>query len=152
MQRLRKFLRLPVGEQLLLIKASLLLVVIRLGLRLLPFRTLRRLLTKATQAPPRLQQKADRFCADRVARAVAVASHHVPAVGNPAETCLTQALATQVLLTRRGHQTSLQIGVARGEENQFQAHAWLECGGKVVIGGSELERYTRIVALERETP
>ena len=152
MERLRKFLRLPVGEQLLLIKASLLLVVIRMGLWLLPFRTLRRLLSKATQAPPRKQQKADRFCAERVARAVAVASHHVPGVGDPTKTCLTQALATQVLLTRRGHQTSLQIGVARGEEDQFQAHAWLECGGKVVIGGSELERYTRIVALERETP
>ena len=148
MERLRKFLRLSVGEQRILIKASLLLVVIRLGLWLLPFRTLRRLLAKATQAPPRLQQKADRFCADRVARAVAVASNHVPGVG----TCLTQALAAQVLLARRGHQTSLRIGAARGEEGQFEAHAWLECGGKVVIGGSELERYTRIAALERETP
>src|SRR5215207_4920359 len=124
MERLRKFLRLPVGEQRILIKASLLLVVIRLGLWLLPFRTLRRLLAKAAQAPPRLQQKADRPCADRVARAVAVASHHVPGVG----TCLTQALAAQVLLVRRGHQTSLRIGATRGEEGQFEAHAWLECG------------------------
>ena len=62
------------------------------------------------------------------------------------------ALDTQVLLSRRGHPTLHHIGVAKGEEGCLEAHAWLESRGKVVIGGSELERYTPLLALEGEKP
>jgi hypothetical protein len=52
----------------------------------------------------------------------------------PAATCLAQALAAQVLLGRDGYESTLRIGVARGERRNFQAHAWLECQGMVVVG------------------
>jgi len=66
----------------------------------------------------------------RIARAVEVASHLVPR-----STCLTKALAAHVLLRRVGHEGVLHIGVARDEAGKFEAHAWLECQGKVIIGG-----------------
>ncbi len=77
-----------------------------------------------------------------------IASRYVPAA-----TCLTQSLATKVLLSRQGHQASVRIGVARSEAGQFQAHAWVESNGRVVIGGPEshLKRYTPLLASGEET-
>ena len=75
-----------------------------------------------------------------------VAGRHLPGAG----TCLTQALAAEVLLRRQGYPSLLHIGVLRGEEGQLEAHAWLKSGDKVVIGGGELERYTPLALLEGE--
>jgi len=55
-----------------------------------------------------------------------------------------------VLLTRRGYPTLLHIGVVRGKQEEFQAHAWVVTEGKVVIGGSELGRYAPLAVLEVE--
>ncbi len=52
----------------------------------------------------------------------------------PAASCLTQALATQVLLSRRGQVSNLRIGVTRGAKDEFKAHAWLESNGEIIIG------------------
>jgi hypothetical protein len=142
-----KFLRLPSAERWLLVRAAVLLVVIRLGLGLLPFHTFRRLLAKLATASAGVQ-KTDPSFEERVGRAVGVASRHSLGTG----TCLSQALAAQVLLTRRGHPALLRIGVLRGQEGQLVAHAWLEGRNRVVVGGSELERYTPLVALEGGEP
>ena len=144
MKRLRKFLQLPSAERRLLVKAALLLGAVRLGLWLLPFRTLRRVLTQLGQGFEGLY-KLDQCSEDRLAWGVTKASRYVPKA-----TCLTQALATQVLLARRGQPALLRIGVVKGEEGRLEAHAWLESRGEVVIGGSELERYTQLTALEGE--
>jgi hypothetical protein len=65
-----------------------------------------------------------------------------------AKTCLNQALAAQMLLAQRGYPALLHIGVAKGKEGQFQAHAWVESEGKVVIGGSGPECFTPLAVLE----
>ena len=67
-----------------------------------------------------------------------------------AKTRLNQALVTQMLLARRGYPALLHIGVAKGKEGQFQAHAWVESEGKVVIGGSGLECFTPLAVLEEK--
>jgi hypothetical protein len=55
----------------------------------------------------------------------------------PRRPCLTQALTARLLLARRGARpTTLQIGVTRGENEAFGAHAWLERNGTVLIGGA----------------
>ena len=57
----------------------------------------------------------------------------------PNATCLTQALAGQVLLTHYGYRAVVRVGVTKVDgKGTFQAHAWLESGGKVVIGESEV--------------
>lgn len=143
MKRMRKFLRLSATERRLLVKAALLLWAVKLGLVLLPFRVLRRFLEGLTELPIELRD-ADRCSTERVIWAVEMAGRLTP----PARTCLTQALAAQVLLLRRGRPARLHIGAVKGEEDKFLAHAWVESEGKVVIGGNELERYTLLAALE----
>jgi hypothetical protein len=144
---LRKFLALPAADRWLLVKAALLLEAIKLGMVLLPFRTLRRLAGRAAGAPARRPRRGY-ASAERVTWAVEAASRHTPGV----KSCLNQALAAQVLLARRGHPALVRIGVARGEGGRFQAHAWVESGGEVVVGGSGHERFTPLTVLEGEGP
>src|SRR4051812_15439934 len=130
MNRLREFLRLPNTEQRLLIKAVLLVEAIKLGIRLLPFRTLRRLLARAVDIPPRASwhpRRRTSSSAERICWAVEAASRYTPGI----KTCLVQALAAQVLLARHGHPAFVHIGVVRGDGGEFQAHAWVESEGRV---------------------
>ena len=78
----------------------------------------------------------------------------------PAASCLTQAMALQMMLAQRGHCCDVRIGVeqraasneaagnsshgaqadpqAHGSDiadGQFRAHAWVEWHGRVLIGG-----------------
>ena len=141
MRRLRKLLRLSGVERWLLMKATLLLGVVRVGLWLLPFATVRRLLDKLTETPVRVRNR-ERSRND-VVWAVETAGRCVP----PASTCLSQALTAQVMLLRRGHPAVLHIGVVK-EEGGFLAHAWVESDSEVMIGGHGLDRYTPLTVLE----
>jgi hypothetical protein len=38
--------------------------------------------------------------------------------------------------------------VIGGENDTLKAHAWVESRGKVLIGGSNLENYTQLLAME----
>jgi Transglutaminase-like superfamily len=147
MKRLRRLLALNPTERRLLVEAALLLAVIRLGLKLLPFRTFWGLFNRAARAP--VGSPKANFLPDRIAWAVTVAGPRVLGV----RLCLSQALAVQLLLRRRGYHARLHLGVARGDLGQVQAHAWVESNGRVVIGGSasELERYTPLPALDAKT-
>jgi hypothetical protein len=83
---------------------------------------------------------------DRIAWAVVVVSSYVPAAS-----CLTQALAAQALLARRGCPAQLQIGVARGAHGQLEAHAWVEVAGQAILGGSIRDRYIPLSSSEKQT-
>ncbi|HYS18676.1 MAG TPA: lasso peptide biosynthesis B2 protein [Candidatus Binatia bacterium] len=147
MRRLRRFLALPAADRRLLVEAALFLWAIRLGLRMLPFRTLWRLLDGAPRAFIGLPT--DRpFAPDRIAWAVSVTSQYV--LGT--RPCLPQALAAQLLLVRRGLPACLRLGVAKGDRGEVQAHAWMETDGRIVTGGSksELERYTPLLVLNAQ--
>ena len=87
----------------------------------------------------------DQSARERIAWAVAVASEYVPNA-----TCLTQALAALVLLQREGYGTCLRIGVARSAEGQFEAHAWLERDGRILVGGSGFGRYVTLLELKKD--
>ena len=78
----------------------------------------------------------DLAVAEQVVWAVTVASRYVPG----RTTCLSLALTVQGVLARRGHPSRLHIGVVRGAEGQVDAHAWVECGGRVLIGGTGRRR------------
>ena len=144
-RRLRKFVRLPAAERRLLIKAALLLAATRVGVWLLPFRTVRRVVARMADAPAGFRS-ADRSSMEEVVRAVGRAGRLLSC----ASTCLTEAVVAQVMLARRGHPATLRIGVARSEEGRFEAHAWVESGGRVMIGGHELGRYAPLAALEAD--
>src|SRR5438132_14372925 len=110
MTRLRKLAGLSSVERLWLIKVALLLGMIRLGLRLLGFRTLWRLLSHAR--PASVGGGAGRSdSAERIAWAVAVAGRYVL----DDKPCRAQALAAHLLVVRRGFPARRRVGVARSE-------------------------------------
>lgn len=146
MKRLHKFLRLPGGERWLLLKAALLLGLIRIGLSLLSFQTLKQLLESVSRASSELRG-ANPFSSDRIVWAVITASRYVLGTGG----CLTQALAVQALLKRQGYPSRLRLGVRRPGGKHLQAHAWVESQDRVVVGGGELTQYTPLTAFDGES-
>jgi hypothetical protein len=135
-------LRLSTTEKWLLVKVALLLGAIRLGLRVLPFWTLRGAVAQLARVPAG-SPHINRASVEQLVWTVTVASRYVPKA-----TCLTQALVTQILLGRRGYPARLHVGVAKSERGRLQAHAWLESQGRVVVGGGELSRYTLLPGME----
>lgn len=143
MRSLCKFVLLEPSERRFLLRTGLLLWAARLGLWLLPLPTLRCLLAKLRPSEP-ISTEGHSANIEKIVWAVTVASHYVPAA-----TCLTQALAGQILLAQHGEPALLQIGVAKNEAGNLVAHAWVESRGRIVIGDSrELFRYTRLPSVE----
>jgi hypothetical protein len=139
--RVRKFLSLTAVERNLFLRAWFWLTTIRIMLWVLPFQRLSGLLRRLVPQSHGLAG-ADQEEALRLARAVTKASDYVPKA-----TCLPQALAVQALLRREGLSADLHIGVAKDEKGEFQAHAWLENRGTIIIGDYELQIYSPFPAL-----
>lgn len=137
MTKLKRFAELTKTEQMLLLRTLLVVGLVRAGLWVLPFRAMQRFAFK-----PR-KNRAAPYPVEKIVWAVRAVSRRVPGA-----TCLTQALAAQVLLSRSGYNPRVEIGVAKNERNQFRAHAWLVLGDQVLIGGSGVESYTPLVAWE----
>ncbi len=58
-------------------------------------------------------------------------------------TCLTRAITAQILLSQQNFTSKLNIGVIKDNEN-FEAHAWLEIDDNVILGHSE-RKYIKII-------
>ena len=128
MRWMRKFLQLPATDQALLMRSTVTLGAIRMGLWLLPHRLLRCILSAMTRR--KTPSRGAQALPDRIAWAVMVASRYIPSTA----TCLPRALAAHVLLARSGHAAQLRVGVTRGADGAFEAHAWVESGEKILVG------------------
>lgn len=122
-----RFLQLPCREKVLLVKAMAILLTLRIALCALPFRTLYR-----SVAERRTSFKSGKPSASEegIIWAVRTASRLVPRAS-----CLTLAMAAQILLSESGYRSDLRIGVARSGTDPLKAHAWLEKDGRVILGG-----------------
>jgi hypothetical protein len=125
----------------MLLNAFILLIFVRVGLWLLPFRKLQKTLEKLFHYPATSDNQLP--SPEKFSSAVSTVSQYVPAA-----TCLAQALTLQVLLSREGIHSDLAIGVARDDAKGISAHAWLEIDGNVIIGGQERDRYTQLLRQE----
>jgi hypothetical protein len=128
--RIKRFARLNLAEQILLLRALFLVSAIRLGLLMFPFRVLQRF------AQRRGQKSNTMYSSGQYVWAVRAVSRYVPGA-----TCLTQALAAQTLLARSGHSSHIEIGVKKDEQRRFLAHAWVVSGDQIVIGGAAADGY-----------
>lgn len=140
MRRLDKWRRLPGPERAAVLHALALLWAMRLGLWGVQFERVQRWAT--TRAPAERRG----LPAPRLAWAITAASRAVPRA-----TCLTQALAGQALLAHHGHRSQVHLGVARGVDRRFEAHAWLTCAGRVVLGAAEQGRFKPLAAFDPPT-
>jgi hypothetical protein len=140
MRLIARYRQLSAGERRLFYHALVLVLAIRMRLWLQPFRMTRNWVERQSK-PPGPWRHLERRSIREVTWAVEAASRRVPGA-----TCLTQGMATQVLLGRLGQHSELRLGVARALDGQFEAHAWVETQGRIVIGGAVegFERYTRL--------
>lgn len=139
--RIGNFFQLPSAERWFALRALAVVSAVRLGLATLPFRVVHGVVRHRSERAlrqARLCAPSERLSTSRVVWAVRAASARVPG-----STCLTRALAAQLLLARQGHPSEIGIGVIRGGEDAFAAHAWLTCDG-AELGTAERERYTPI--------
>jgi hypothetical protein len=137
MKLLFKLLRLHKIERQLLIQTFILLGLIILGLRWLPFQKILDILANISQAFSRQQPSTIRL--EQIVHAVELSSNYMPGE----VLCLPRALTMQVLMRHQGYAPQFRIGVAKGKEGNLEAHAWVEYQGNVVMGYmSDLSRYT----------
>ena len=137
LQSLRAVLRLPAIQRRLYLRALATVVVIRMALTLLPSRLIIRGVARLSSDRPGARTKG--LDPRMIAQAVERVSLRVPGA-----TCLTQALAAHMMLHTHGHRSSLCLGVARTEQGDFRAHAWLESQGRIVIGADGVAKLTRL--------
>ena len=140
LNRLRQLARLVTlgpGDRRLIIEAGLLQAIFAVAARLLPLARVNRLLRAQRRVPACCRAENEEV---RALWAIAVTARHL---GFP---CLAQALAARVLLERCGLDCRLRLGVDRAD-GRFEAHAWLERGGRVVVGGA-VDRFAAIWAGE----
>jgi len=83
--------------------------------------------------PEEYSQRDEEFI-NRVRWAVMVARQYTPMA-----TCLTQALTAYQLLNKMNYTSKVKIGVGKGSDGEFEAHAWLEIDDRIIIGESEKE-------------
>jgi len=108
-------------------KATVVLLIIKIGLKTFSFNQFRKLFSRITENE-RTSIHSDQYIRD-TAWAVRTAAHVLPF----SLTCLPQALAFKYLL-RRDSNLPLNIGVQQSSAVGFEAHAWVERAGQIVIG------------------
>lgn len=134
-----KFLYLPASEKCLLSAACTLVLLIRIGLWFLPFRYLQKALSRFA-VPARGDKAEDASTVLKIVRFVRFAGGCVPSAS-----CLTQALAALVLIRLCGQEAELKFGISIDSNKKFAAHAWLEKGGRIILGKlSDHRKYTTL--------
>ena len=125
-QQWQRFRALDGAGRWLIIEAVTLMVIIQAGFRLLSYAMLRRGLDnlKALRA-------GSRHSPSRIGWAVTAAGRRLPG-----RTCLSEALAADVMLCRHGYSPVVRFGIRKTDRRSAtpEAHAWVECGGKIVTG------------------
>ncbi len=118
-------------------EATVMLILARLAVRIVPAARL----FAWTSRPPR---RIKRFAADEIGWV----SWSIDTIGGKPwmkALCLPRALAAQAMLRRRGIASLLCLGVA-SNGGALAAHAWIEIGPDMIVGGAEATRFTRMAA------
>tara|TARA_R110002124_G_scaffold85967_8_gene222601 strand:- start:82 stop:531 length:450 start_codon:yes stop_codon:yes gene_type:complete len=115
------------NQKLDLIRSAMVLTLVKLGLVMLPFNTFRNWFRKIAYAssPRTLSKKR----VDEIVWSINVMANLLPI----SLLCLPRALAAKYLLRGQSNM-KLEIGVELNPREQFEAHAWIEQDGEIIIG------------------
>ncbi|MBF0549397.1 MAG: lasso peptide biosynthesis B2 protein [Deltaproteobacteria bacterium] len=136
--RVRKFATWSRNEQFILIEASLFLGLARLAIMVLPFRRIAPYLGQHMAVSSEAIDQENLTELRSIARAIDTASRHLPWECK----CLTQAMAARVMLRRRRIPCTLYLGLAKDQNRNLQAHAWVRSGRLILTGRNGMEAYT----------
>jgi hypothetical protein len=129
---LHKFLALQWKQRLLLLEAWLYLGAVRAALLIISFKHISRYLGQQLPAESAALPNAPTTAAGRqVGWAVAIMARHTPWES----ACLAQSIAGKFMLKRRGVSSRLSLGMKKDAAGQLTAHAWLQEGNEVLLGG-----------------
>lgn len=129
----KKFATLPISERRIFIKVFFCLFVIKTALFLMPFKSFRNLynlVIRTRKKSGSTQQKID-----RISRAIDTVSAVWPS------SCLKQALAFKWFF--RSDET-VQIVIGFRRSNNFEAHAWVQMGGQIIVGSEGAENFQKL--------
>lgn len=113
-----------IRQSLLVLGAAGLLAGLTLALKIMPYNQVARWLPRSGPVPVPPWRKR------QISHAVGRAAKWVPGA-----TCLPQAMAGYIMLSRRGFESRIRVGVLQEDGVPFRAHAVLVSGSDVVIGG-----------------
>ena len=135
------------AERGLLLSACVRVFAVRMLLWVLPSRWIVRYVQRLST--PQVERRSPagpvhpRVSPGEIVWAVDAASRRLPDA-----TCVTQAVSALLLLRRHGYEARFCVGVARSENGSLVAHAWLERGGRVLIGRSN-QKFVRLSDMAR---
>ena len=124
-KRFNEFARLRIADQLLIAQTFIVVVLIRIGLKFLSFQQFRTVYSKVTAA-----KKYNNTVGQLIERRVWAIQK---VSGTLSAVCLPQALALTYFL-RTEKDVELIVGVQKS--HTFEAHAWVEKKGTILIGQS----------------
>jgi hypothetical protein len=124
----------------LLTEAAGLLVVARLAVWFVPFRSLATRLGDKMAESPAADTEAQRAAAAPIGWAVRTLGRRLPWMSQ----CLVQAVAITWMLQRRRIPSTLYFGLAKEEEGagELKAHAWVRSGTQILTGAREHHEFT----------
>jgi hypothetical protein len=137
---LQHFLRVPLQVKLLLIKASLLLIFLRILLKVSSVNKIYPLINFFLKKPSCSYKDHLAYTA-RVVWAIEKSGKYLLRTR-----CLAEAIAVQILLNKRRIATKLRIGFIK-DKDRFSAHAWVTADNKILIGNTQAIPYYFKIAL-----
>jgi len=135
-----RFLQLPAPDRRLIVMTSAAQIVLAACVRIVSLPVLLAALARHRAAAQRIAPAPQA----RVAWAIETVGRRLPTVS----TCLVRALAAELLLDGRCGPRRLCIGVRRSRPGILESHAWLECDGRIVVGGDSAAAYVRFMTFD----
>jgi Transglutaminase-like superfamily len=132
-----KFFKKPLADQTLYLETTFWLGISRIAILILPFRWIAPLLGTHMASSDENDENGDRETMISVSRAIRTMSRHLPWECK----CLAQAISGKMMLRRKQIPSTLYLGVAKKEDGDLNAHAWLRAGDIIILGGGGLERF-----------
>lgn len=139
MKNLAKFSFLSPKLYFLYINVFILSGIVRLAILLIPFKFLSRFFEKSRKESsyPCAQSRRDVDLIKKIGLAVTRVSKYTPWRCM----CYEQGLIAKTILQLNGLESTLIFGVAKNNQAEIQAHAWLQCGSLIVVGGERIEKF-----------
>ncbi|MBZ5526981.1 MAG: lasso peptide biosynthesis B2 protein [Acidobacteriia bacterium] len=138
-ERWRKFRAHTPGQRALILRAARNECLALAGLRLLGFRRCKRLIERFSLSPQGHNSSVECATPERaiqMIRAAQSVERNLPLRPN----CLERSLALWWMLRREGFPAELHIGARQGPQG-FEAHAWVEDGGRVLNDSPDVHRH-----------
>ena len=135
---IRKFLSQDISFKLLILEATLLVLIGRVCVLLLPFKLYASSLGLVNMETPTHPIVSEKKKIKHIENAIEAVSKHTFWSSN----CLAQAICCHWMMKRRGIPYTIYLGVKTGKTKRLMAHAWTRVGDKIVTGASGHQNYT----------